>query len=133
MAAIEAKGAPDPVHVLFGLGIRHVGAITARDLLKAFGTVEAIADVATRAAAEPEARGEIEAVEGVGPVVAEALVDFFAEEHNRTAWDDLLSVTPPRPFDHENRESEVSGQTLKTEEHTYEITYLMRHSTPHLC
>src|SRR3546814_4944833 len=73
LAAIEAKRAPDPVHFLFGLGIRHVGAITARDLLKAFGTVEAIADVATRAAAEPDARGEIEAVEGVGPVVAEAL------------------------------------------------------------
>src|SRR3546814_16405700 len=81
---------------LFGLGIRHVGAITARDLLKAFGTVEAIADVATRAAAEPEARGEIEAVEGVGPVFAEALGAFFAEEHNRTAWDDPLSVTPPQ-------------------------------------
>ncbi|HVI99246.1 MAG TPA: NAD-dependent DNA ligase LigA [Sphingomonas sp.] len=112
LAAIEAKRAPDPVRFLFGLGIRHVGAITARDLLKAFGTVEAIADVATRAAAEPEARAEIEAVEGVGPVVAEALVDFFAEEHNRAAWDDLLSVVQPQPFVQEIRESEVSGKTV---------------------
>src|SRR3546814_14258474 len=109
MAAIEAKGAPDPVHFLFGLGIRHVGAITARDLLKAFGTVEAIADVATRAAAEPEARGGIEAVEGVGPVVAEAMVDFLAEEHNRTAWADLLSVIHPQPFDPATYQTEGAG------------------------
>src|SRR3546814_7308102 len=68
LAAIEAKRAPDPVHFLFGLGIRHVGAITARDMLTAFGTAEAIADDATRAAADPEARGKIAAVEGVGPV-----------------------------------------------------------------
>jgi DNA ligase (NAD+) len=112
LAAIEAKRAPDPVRFLFGLGIRHVGAITARDLLKTFGTVTAIADVATRAATAPEARGEIEAVEGVGPVVAEALVDFFAEEHNREAWDDLLSVVHPQRFVQETRDSEVSGKTV---------------------
>jgi DNA ligase (NAD+) len=112
LAAIEAKRAPDPVRFLFGLGIRHIGAITARDLLKAFGTVERIAEVATRAAADPDARAEIEAVEGVGPVVAEALIDFFAEEHNREAWDDLLSVVSPQPFVHATRDSEVSGKTI---------------------
>ncbi len=112
LAAIRARRAPDPVRFLFGLGIRHIGAITARDLLKAFGTVERIAEVAARAAEDPEARAEIESVEGVGPVVAEALIDFFAEEHNREAWDDLLSVVSPQPFAYETRESEVSGKTV---------------------
>ena len=112
LAAIEAKRAPDPARFLFGLGIRHVGAVTARDLAKAFGTVEAIADVATRAAADPEALAELTGVEGVGPVVAEALVDFFAEEHNRDAWADLLSEVHPVPYAAEIRESAVSGKTL---------------------
>ncbi|MGL4312624.1 MAG: NAD-dependent DNA ligase LigA, partial [Sphingomonas sp.] len=83
LASIEARRTPDPSRFLFGIGIRHVGSVTARDLLKAFGSVHAIADVATRAASDPAARAEIESVEGVGPAVAQALIDFFAEAHNR--------------------------------------------------
>jgi DNA ligase (NAD+) len=112
LRAIDEKRAPDPVRFLFGLGIRHVGAVTARDLLKAFGTVERIAEVATAAHDDPAARAEIEAVAGVGPVVAEALVDFFAEPHNREAWDDLLTEVHPLPFVSDVRESEVSGKTI---------------------
>jgi DNA ligase (NAD+) len=112
LAAIEEKRHPDPVRFLFGIGIRHVGSITARDLLKAFGTVEHIAEVATAAHDDPAARGEIEAVDGVGPVVAEALVDFFAEPHNREAWDDLLAECHPIPFVNDVRASEVSGKII---------------------
>ena len=112
LAAIETKRTPDPARFLFGLGIRHVGSVTARDLVKAFGTVERIAEVATRAATGEEARAELIAIDGIGPAVAEALVDFFAEEHNRTAWDDLLSEVHPVPYVSQIRESQVSGQTL---------------------
>lgn len=112
LAAIEAKRTPDPARFLFGLGIRHVGAVTARDLVKAFGTVQRIAEVAMRAADDPDALAELTQVEGVGPVVAEALVDFFAEPHNREAWDDLLSEVAPLPYVSNVRESQVSGQTL---------------------
>ena len=41
---------------------------------------------------------ELSSVQGVGPVVAEALVDFFHEPHNREALDDLLSEVSPQPF-----------------------------------
>ena len=112
LAAIDARRAPEPVRFLFALGIRHVGAITARDLLKAFGTVEHLAEVATRAATDPDARAEIETVEGVGPVVAESLADFFAEAHNRDAFADLLSVLSPPPFAQAVRASRVSGKTV---------------------
>ena len=112
LAAIEAKRNPDPARFLFGLGIRHVGAVTARDLVKAFGTVEAIADVATRAAADPEAMAELTGIEGIGPVVAQALVDFFAEPHNRDAWADLLGEVRPAAYVADVRESAVSGKTL---------------------
>ncbi|MEO7691492.1 MAG: NAD-dependent DNA ligase LigA [Sphingomonas sp.] len=112
LAAIETKRTPDPARFLFGLGIRHVGSVTARDLVKAFGTVERIAEVATRAATDEEARAELIAIDGIGPAVAEALVDFFAEEHNRTAWNDLLSEVHPVPYVSQIRESQVSGMTL---------------------
>jgi len=112
LTAIDEKRRPDPVRFLFGLGIRHVGAITARDLLKVFGTVERIAAVAIAAREDPAARAEIEAVSGVGPVVAEALIDFFAEPHNRAAWDDLLTEVRPSAFVNDVRDSEVNGQTV---------------------
>ena len=91
LAAIEAKREPDGPRFLFGLGIRHVGIVTARDLLKCFGTIEEL----RRVAMADDAQVELAAVEGVGPVVAEALVDFFHEPHNREALDDLLSEVTP--------------------------------------
>ncbi|MCL6728714.1 NAD-dependent DNA ligase LigA [Sphingomonas hankyongi] len=108
LAAIEAKRAPDGPRFLFGLGIRHVGIVTARDLLKCFGTVEELRRVATSETAQPELAG----VEGVGPVVAEALVDFFHEPHNRQVLDDLLSEVSPKPFVSGARQTEWSGKTI---------------------
>jgi len=108
LAAVEAKRQPDGPRFLFGLGIRHVGIVTARDLLKCFGTVEQL-----RRAAESEGgEDELSAVQGVGPVVAEALVDFFHEAHNREALDDLLSEVSPKPFVSDARQTEWSGKTI---------------------
>jgi DNA ligase (NAD+) len=112
LAAIEARRTPEAARFLFGIGIRHVGSVTARDLMRAFGTVEALADVATRAGADPAAFAELTAVEGVGPVVAQALADFFAEPHNRAAWDDLLTEVAPQRFVADERASEVTGKTV---------------------
>ena len=108
LAAVEAKRQPDGPRFLFGLGIRHVGIVTARDLLKCFATVEEL-----RRAAESEGgEDELSAVQGVGPVVAEALVDFFHEAHNREALDDLLSEVSPKPFVSDARQTEWSGKTI---------------------
>ena len=108
LAAIEAKRRPDPARFLFGLGIRHVGIVTAKDLLKCFGTVDEL----RRAAMSDDAAAELSAVEGVGPVVAEALVDFFHEPHNREVLDDLLSEVSPAAFVSQARETEWSGKTI---------------------
>src|SRR5207249_6454699 len=59
-----------------------------------------------------DAQGELSAVEGVGPVVAEALVDFFHEPHNRDALDDLLSEVKPQAFVSDARQTEWSGKTI---------------------
>ena len=107
-AAIEAKRAPDSPRFLFGLGIRHVGIVTARDLLKCFGTIEEL----RRVASSRDAQAELASVEGVGPVVAEALVDFFHEPHNRQALDDLLSEVTPKPFVSDAKQTEWTGKTI---------------------
>ena len=107
-AAIEAKREPDGPRFLFGLGIRHVGIVTARDLLKCFGTIEELRRVAT----SEDAQAELASVEGVGPVVAEALVDFFHEPHNREVLEDLLSEVSPKPFVSDARHTEWSGKTI---------------------
>jgi DNA ligase (NAD+) len=108
LAAIEARREPDPARLLFGLGIRHVGIVTAKDLLKCFGTVEEL----RRVAMSDEAAAELSSVEGVGPVVAEALVDFFHEPHNGEVLDDLLSEVSPMAFVSLARETEWSGKTI---------------------
>jgi DNA ligase (NAD+) len=108
LASIEARRAPDPARFLFGLGIRHVGGVTARDLVKAFSTVEHVAEVAQHA----DAVAELSAVEGIGPVVAKALVDFFHEEHNRAAWADLLGEVRPPAYVSNIKASSVTGKTI---------------------
>jgi DNA ligase (NAD+) len=108
LAAIDAKRQPDGPRFLFGLGIRHVGIVTARDLLKCFGTIEELRRVASSEGGE----GELSSVQGVGPVVAEALVDFFHEAHNREALDDLLSEVTPKPFVSDAKQTEWSGKTI---------------------
>ncbi len=113
LAAIEAKRAPDAARLLFGLGIRHVGAVTARDLMKRFTTLPALRDVAVRAKAEDaEAVAELLGIEGVGPVVVEALGDFFHEPHNVAVWDDLLSEVSPPDYIIETKASAVAGKTV---------------------
>ncbi|WP_305095819.1 NAD-dependent DNA ligase LigA [Croceibacterium aestuarii] len=113
LAAIEAKREPDAARLLFGLGIRHVGAVTARDLLKRFHELPALRALAEKAhAGDEEAAAELTSIDGVGPVVVEALGDFFHEDHNKAVWDDLLSEVSPPPYVVETRASEVSGKTV---------------------
>jgi len=112
-AAIEDHRTPDAARLLFGLGIRHVGAVTARDLMKAFATLPALRDAAQAAHEGDEAaKGRLLAIEGVGGVVVEALGDFFHEEHNRAIWDDLLEQVSPPDYIVEVKASAVSGKTI---------------------
>ena len=112
VAAIDARRRPPLDRLLFALGIRHVGQVTARDLAKCFGTMEALRDTATRAAEDESAFAELQGIEGVGPVVAQAVVDFFAEPHNREVVDELLGQVSPPSFTVEVKKSPVTGKTL---------------------
>jgi len=131
LAAIEGKRQPDAARLLFGLGIRHVGIVTARDLLKRLIRIEAVQGLADELIAvrdgmerqpdEEEARHakRVDAalaahigIENIGAAVGHALADFFHEAHNRAVWNDLLSEVSPPDMVVETLASPVSGQTV---------------------
>jgi DNA ligase (NAD+) len=76
--------------LLFALGIRHVGATSAKLLARHFGTMKALA----KASAE-----EINEIRGIGPAIAEAVAGFFAEPRNRKLIERLekLGLTMQEP------------------------------------
>jgi len=91
--ALEKSRHTTLARFIFALGIRNVGEATAKELARHFGSLEALqaADLET-----------LQQVADIGPVVAESIVDFFAERHNREViaelrdaqvrWDDGAGV-----------------------------------------
>lgn len=80
LGGIEKSKQTTLAKFLFGLGIRHVGESTAKDLAKYFGNLDAI--MAARLDA-------LLLVNDVGPVVAQSLRNFFDESHNREVVEQL--------------------------------------------
>ncbi|MFC7396769.1 NAD-dependent DNA ligase LigA [Chelatococcus sp. GCM10030263] len=112
-AAIEARRRVPLNRFIFALGIRHVGETTARLLARHFGSFDALRETATRAADRTsDAWQELTAIEGIGVIVAEAIVDFFAEEHNQTTLDAILAEVTPEPMEAVTTDSPVAGKTV---------------------
>ena len=65
---------------LFGLGIRHVGEATAKELARHFGMLDAIMDATEEA---------LLGVSDVGPIVAQSIRTFFDQTHNREVVEQL--------------------------------------------
>ncbi|WP_395697123.1 NAD-dependent DNA ligase LigA [Methylocella sp.] len=110
--AIEARRAPPLNRFIYALGIRHVGETNARRLARHFGSFAALRETARAAAPESEARAEINNIDGVGPVVAEAVADFFMEPRNEGALDALLAQVAPVPMEAVAASSPVAGKTV---------------------
>ncbi|WP_165768676.1 NAD-dependent DNA ligase LigA [Sandarakinorhabdus cyanobacteriorum] len=107
LAAIDERRQVSLDRFLFALGIRHVGEVTARDLARAFKSAEAV----QAAAMDAEAVNRLTAVNGIGAVVAEALIDFFAEPHNQATLAALLAEVSPQPLP-EVKQTGLSGKTI---------------------
>lgn len=114
--AIDTRRTIGLERFLFALGMRHIGETTAKDLAKAYQTVEAFraaVQAAVRAGKGSEAYEDIDAIEGIGTTVVDALVDFFSEPHNVEAVDDLLRHVAVAPFvPHAAVASPVTGKTV---------------------
>ena len=111
--AIEDRRRPPLNRFVFGLGIRHIGETNARLLARNYGSFDAIQAVALAAAdpASPE-RAALDAIDGVGPTVVEALIEFFAEAHNRELLARLLAEVEPQPLEAVASSSPVAGQVV---------------------
>jgi DNA ligase (NAD+) len=132
IAAIDAKRRPPLDRFLYALGIRHVGEVTARDLARRYRSwdnframIEGALDVRREMRAEEgeeerkflqrRDKAVVAAIEtpNIGPEVANALLDFFEEPHNREVLDDLLAAgVHPEDVVWETKQSPVTGKTL---------------------
>lgn len=112
-AAIEDRRTPPLNRFIFGLGIRHIGETNARLLARHYGSFEALraAGVAALDATSPE-RHELDAIDGVGPTVVEALTEFFGEPHNQELLDRLLVQVTPQPLEAVASVSPVAGKIV---------------------
>jgi DNA ligase (NAD+) len=111
-AAIEARRRVPLNRFVYALGIRHVGETNAKLLARHFGSIEALREAALAVGEGREAAADAFAISGIGPVVAEAVVDFFAEAHNRSVLDDLLRYVTPQAPEGPRRDTPVAGKTV---------------------
>jgi DNA ligase (NAD+) len=98
---------------IFALGIRHVGDTTARVVARSYGSAEHFRDQMIAASHhDEEAWSELNALDGIGAVVAEAIVQFFGEGHNIEVVNELLKHVTPTPLAAVAASSPVSGKTV---------------------
>ena len=104
IAAIDGSRKPELARFIYALGIREVGEATAKALARHFGKLDALA------AADSD---ELQSVPDVGPVVAQHIVNFFAQEHNRETIDALrrAGVEPNEMEPQAPGEQSLAGQT----------------------
>jgi DNA ligase (NAD+) len=100
---IEASKKLPLERVIYGLGIRFVGERTAQFLAEHFGSLEAI----MRAGAE-----ELEEVNEVGPRIAESIVEFFGDEHNRKLVGDLRKAGLTFTGKKKEKGTKLAGKTF---------------------
>ncbi len=91
-AAIESRRRVPLNRLIFALGIRHVGETAAKLLARRYGSWARFA-AAMEAAREHEGPDwdELNAIDGVGPILAASVVDFFHQPENRAALDRLVA------------------------------------------
>ena len=119
-AAIDARRRIDLNRLIFALGIRHIGEGNAKLLARHYGSMDAFREAMIAAAAgqsdegnTSEAYQDLNDIDGVGDIVAEALVEFFAEPRNVTALNDLIDeLDEVIPVAQAATDSPVAGKTV---------------------
>ena len=99
---------------IFALGIRHVGETTAKLLARSYGTYEAF-EVAMKEAAPlaGDAWNDLNNIEGIGEVVARAIVEFYKEPRNTEVIASLLKEVQPQEAEQPvTSGSPVAGKTV---------------------
>jgi DNA ligase (NAD+) len=108
MEAIERRRTIGLDRLINALGIRHVGETTARLLARHYGNIDAFLEGMNA----DNLKEELESLEGIGGVVAEAIHDFFDEPHNVKALGRLLEWLTVTDMAAPSKSSPVSGKTV---------------------
>jgi DNA ligase (NAD+) len=96
--AIDARRSIALNRFIYALGIRHVGETTAKLLARAYGTYAAFEEAMKASASlSGEAWAELNSIDGIGEVVARAMVEFYKEERNLDVIERLLQAVTPEP------------------------------------
>ena len=113
-AAIDARRTIALDRFIYALGIRHVGETTARLLARSYGAAQAFLAAMREAAGDrdSEAFHDLDNIGGIGETVAEAIADFFAEDHNIAVVDGLLRHVKVEPLPAMDTTSPVTGKTV---------------------
>ena len=113
-AAIDERRTIDIDRFIFGLGIRHVGETNARLLARSYGTLDHFVEEMKKAAdPESDAHRELLSIDGVGEVLAEAVIDFFAEQHNLQVLKSLADAgVETLELPRQETTSKVTGKTV---------------------
>ncbi|MEM8588781.1 MAG: NAD-dependent DNA ligase LigA [Pseudomonadota bacterium] len=113
-AAIEARRTIGLDRFIYALGIRQVGEATARLLARTYGTLDALGAAMDAAQdRESEEYASLIDIDQIGPSVADDLLGFFAEPHNREILRDLANQITVEPFvGTDTGDSEISGKTV---------------------
>jgi DNA ligase (NAD+) len=100
LEAIEARRSVALERFIFALGIRRIGEQNAKLLARHYHSLEAWrAGMIAAHIIGSEAREELGSIQGIGPAIAEELVEFFAEPRNLAALDDLAAEVSPLPVE----------------------------------
>ena len=110
---IEARRSPPFDRFIFALGIRRIGEANAKLLARHYHSLPEWREkmLAARIIGS-EAREELGSIQGVGPAIAQELVDFFDEPRNLAALDDLAGQVTPAPVASTAADSPFAGKTL---------------------
>ena len=118
-AAIDARRGIELHRLIYALGIRHVGEGNAKLLARHYGTIDAFREAMLAAAKHgtgegntSEAYQDLNDIGGVGEIVADAVVEFFAEPRNVKALGELLREIEVRPAEQPRKSSPVSSKTV---------------------
>jgi len=103
VAALEKSRDTTLERFIYALGIREVGESTAQILAREFGDLDPLikADI-----------GTLQAIHDIGPVVAQRIVDFFAEPHNRDVINKLIRAGIHWPAVEKSEHAPLAGKTF---------------------
>ena len=111
--AIEARRTIELSRLIYALGIRRIGINNARLLARHYGSLANWRQQMEKAAViGSDERLELGSITGIGSAIADELVAFFAEQHNRETLDDLTSVLTQVTDEEMVAEGALSGKTI---------------------